>query len=181
MQRRKLIERLVETRQRDKHEAPEPVCGGMVEREAQWHQDEAGDRKQLRRQQAFRMRVELAPGRAGEERETIQHVDRPVGQDRPRPERDARFPGEAYRRHVDALRGRPVRESIGQEEEWGEEGEPRERATPRRMMSPHAYGGHCATRFASDTVKMPDSPMRWATLRPRRRRVHPTPAACADA
>src|SRR4029434_8024317 len=108
------------------------------------------------------MRVELAPGRANEEREPVQHVDRPIGEDRPRPEGDAGFPGEDERRDACPLRGGPVREPVSQEEERGEEGEPGECATPW----PRRHGGrsvcgrtHSATRCASDTVKIPDSPM----------------------
>src|SRR5262249_19139195 len=89
-----------------------PSGAARGKREAQREQDKTGNRDQLRREQTSRMRIQLAAGRANEERQCVEEVDRPVRQYRPVPERDAGLPVEHDRGHVRALSGVPVGESI---------------------------------------------------------------------
>ena len=60
MQRRRLVEGLVEACQRVEEEAGEPAAViGPVEGEAQRESEKAGDGDDLRREQAFPVRIEL--------------------------------------------------------------------------------------------------------------------------
>src|SRR5262249_33680246 len=155
-----------EAAERIEQRSPQAVGRRMLEREAQRHQDEARDSNELRCQQTLRVRVELATRRADEERNAVQEIDRPVGKYRPSPERYRAFPREHDRRHVGPLRREPVRKAVRQKEERAEEREPGKRAAPWPRFARGSGGtGRHTTRWASETVKMPDSPTRCATLR----------------
>jgi len=167
MQRRNLVEWLVEPHEHVE-QRPERASGvGSIEGEAMGKRHEARDGDHLRGQQSPGVRVELAARRAKKERDAIQGIDDPVGHDRPWPEWNGALPIEHDGRHVGTKRGGPVGEPVGREEEWSEEREPGERALPGKPLACRGWrrARHEATRRASETVKMPHSSMRWSILR----------------
>ncbi|MCW0369422.1 hypothetical protein NB710_000359 [Xanthomonas sacchari] len=161
VQRRRLVERLVEAEQHREQPAEHALGRRPLETEAQRPQQEAAHRQQLRGEQTPRMRVQFDTRAADEERDHVEQVDRPVRDDGPRPERDLGFPGERQRRHGGATRGQRVGQAVAEEEERPQQRQPGQRPPPR----PRGRGAHGAIRCASDTVKMPHSSMRCSSLR----------------
>ena len=112
--------------------------------------------------------VELSLAGADEKRQSVEGVDRPIGNNGPGDERDQMLPVEHHRGDVIVLGGEPVRPAIGQVEERREEQEPSEPAPPGPRFGRDALGrtdAQVLTRSASDTVKMPHSSMRCSILR----------------
>ena len=164
VQRRRLVERLVEAGQRGEQNAGKAVGLRLLKRELERKQNEADDRHDLRGEQAPAMGIELGPGCADEERQTVEGVDRPIRNDGPVEKRDVVFPREHDGGNIVALRRDGIRRSVGQIEERREKDEPADRAPPRtrlgRRDGKRLGSAHEAIRSATDTVKMPHSSMR---------------------
>ena len=162
VQRRRLVERLVEAAQRVEQEGRRPLDRRLPEAEMQRPCDEAGAGHERGRDQPQRMSVERVPAAGQEQRQRVEDVDRPVQKDRPRPERHVPLPVEGHRRHV-RPRGRPpVGEAVGCVEQRPQKHQPCGGALPGPLCQP---GAHRSVRTASDTVKMPHSSIRWSILR----------------
>ena len=155
--------------------------GGERESEEASHGD--GLRGEIARGQAVDARL----GGVEEQRQRVEGVDRPVGNDRPGEERHRPFPIVDDAADMVALRSRPIGEAVGQVEHRRQEGEPQRGALgddgegcvscgPRRSRCLAGFSWAEATRqksthhahhilSATDTVKMPNSSMRWSILR----------------
>ena len=124
MQRRRLIERLVEAAKHIEHEARQAArlrpreTGGEREGEEATHGD--GLRGEIARGQA----VDARFAGVEEQRQRVEGVDRPVGNDRPGEERHRPFPIVDNAADMVALRSRPIGEAVGQVEHRRQEGEP---------------------------------------------------------
>ncbi len=190
VQRRRLIERFVEVRQRREHRAEHAAGRGAREAEAQREGEEAGDAQQLRQQQPPDVQGELPPGPADEQRHRVKGVDRPVGDDRPGEEGDVPLPAEGDRAHLGAPARQPVGKAVAGEEGGPEEGEPQRRRLPGPRRGAAA---HPATRSASETVKIPQASIFCSSLRKpaastswsisswvRRRMIQGLPSRCEE-
>ncbi|VWD63440.1 hypothetical protein BLA39750_07724 [Burkholderia lata] len=191
MQRRRLVERLVETHQQREQRTGHAARVGPLEPEAQRQRDEARDRDQLHGQQPLHVIEQVGAACPEEERQRVQQVDRPVRHDRPRHERNRVLPAEREGRHRRAARGEPVRETVGREEHDAHHREPADAQRERRVARAGGRGrlGETAraaverthdasTRCARLTVKMPISSIRWSSLRKPARATSSSISAC---
>ncbi len=121
VQRRRLVVRLVETRQEIEEPAEDPVDLAPLQRATQREEQEAADGDQLRRQEAAGMRIELPARPAERQRQTVEQVDQPVGNDRPWQQRNPLFPVEPDEADVAALAADPGGEAVAGEEEGSEQ------------------------------------------------------------
>ena len=112
MQRRRLIERLVEARKDCKQPAEQTVQLWPLESEAQRPEHEAAHGDQLRTEQPQRMGIQLATGQTCQQREAVQQVNRPIRNNRPGPERHVGFPSEHEGSDVIALGRQPGGEAV---------------------------------------------------------------------
>ncbi|MNN24758.1 hypothetical protein D3C81_1382000 [compost metagenome] len=103
VQRRCLVERLVETGQNGEQPTEHTAHFRAFERESQGPEQKATDCNQLCAEQAQRMAVQFMARQAQQQGETVQQVDRPVRHNGPGPERYMGFPGEHQAGHFRAL------------------------------------------------------------------------------
>ena len=162
VQRRRLVVRLVEAHQHIEQPAEQPSHFWPFEGEPQRPEQEATDADHLCREQRQGMPVHLLARAWQQEGQPVQQVNRPVGDDRPGPQRHAVLPAEHQAADITAAGGVGVHQPIAEEEERPQQQQP-EHATPNQPGLTRWV--HSRTRCARLTLKMPHSSMRWASLR----------------
>ena len=176
---------LSKTREHAEQPAERSVGLGAIEGESERKEQEERHRDELRGQQAPGVRVELAAVGAGEQRQSVEEIDRPVRNDRPRHERDRALPVEDDRADLRDARRSPRSRNRRSRRRTAPETRARRKRGPTAVRADGAAATACvhdARRSASDTVKMPSSLMRCRSLRkPAARPAGPSRPACAGA
>ena len=131
VERRRLIERPIDPRERTKQGAGKSLAVRPLDAELQREYDEAEDRNHLCGDQSSDVGRELVTRRTREDRKDVERVQRPVRNDRPWEKRNPSLPLERDRRDAVPMRRQRVRAAVGEQKERRQKQQPSERTLPR--------------------------------------------------